>query len=1011
LVLALNDYPITQSNSGGIARIRNVLESIDCDTVLVTFGPACDFVLMSSRLLLVTVPKAPAHQAFEDAVNSGQKMSVNDGVASLFAASNRVLVAITTAIAHRAQAVIFEHPYMAPLLSSIRQVRPEISVVYSAHNVESRHKADILQGHSARTILVDLITDVENFLLQNCHLAVCCTQADAEHFASPATPAIVVPNGCIVPELSDLYALREEGLSGSRPRVGFLGSSHGPNVSALKFILNDLAPRFRHLAFEVVGGVCTAIAPPGLENVTLHGMVEEAEKTRIMANWTVALNPIQSGGGSSLKLPDYMAHGLATINTRAGARGFDVEGRHAGAVAELAEFGRVLEVVLSSPATLQRQGDNAYRYASEELSWPACTREYRQRLAGLMAGTPPPNAPERSLLIVTYRYTEPPLGGAEEYLIEVLKQLRPRFRGIDLAAIDVGHITNDHHFSTQVTDAGRGATVRIGELFDQARYFAPDALPPDVMERSRELERAWTREEQRLLTPFASLLRAPTRLRLFGGFFWPENHGGIVRRWTSPAFSFLIPKDTWIFRLTGYASVEKTLRIGFAQIAADGSFRTLAEAEQRIPAWFSVSFTLPQAVGEDPVVVTCGVEEHHAPGDHRPFGVLLERASVLQDRGGAGRRDESAIGVLEEIFADLTEENESELRANEFPTWIRSLHDVALRHTDQVEADFAAVRGPHSRAMQAWLRTVAGKYDCVLVQGIPFDVIPSTVETLAALQPRPRLVTLPHFHGDDRFYYWRRYLDSFTAADKTLLFSQSIADSLGLGDRAAVVPGGGVRTDEHGDPNALPRFREVFPHQLPFFLVLDRKTASKGHERAVLAQQALRRQGILVDLVLIGPNEDGRPVEGDGVHYLDRQPREVVRGALLACLGLISMSTSESFGIVLCEAWLFGKPVIANRACYSFRELVRHGENGLLVRTDTELAEAMRELLQDDMARVRMGRAGFEDVQEQFTWPAVTAAVVDVMIGLCSWDKFSDTRVGATSWPTEFPTGCLRQPD
>src|SRR5690606_20151299 len=136
----------------------------------------------------------------------------------------------------------------------------------------------------------------------------------------------------------------------------------------------------------------------------------------------------------------------------------------------------------------------------------------------------------------------------------------------------------------------------------------------------------------------------------------------------------------------------------------------------------------------------------------------------------------------------------------------------------------------HSAAMQDWLRRHAAGYDAVLVQGIPFDVIPRTVETLAALDgPRPRLVLLPHFHGDDRFYYWRRYLDAFARADRTLLFSRTVADLLGGGERLAVVPGGGVDATEFALPASVARFREVLDIQEPFFLVLGRKTGSKGY--------------------------------------------------------------------------------------------------------------------------------------------------------------------------------------
>jgi glycosyltransferase involved in cell wall biosynthesis len=164
------------------------------------------------------------------------------------------------------------------------------------------------------------------------------------------------------------------------------------------------------------------------------------------------------------------------------------------------------------------------------------------------------------------------------------------------------------------------------------------------------------------------------------------------------------------------------------------------------------------------------------------------------------------------------------------------------------------------------------------------------------------------------------------------------------------------------------QFRKIHSHDNPYFLVLGRKTASKGYEHVIRAHKALRRVCADVDLILIGPDEDGRRIDGPGLHYLGRQSREVVRGALGSCLGLVTMSQSESFGIVICEAWLFGKPVIANLACYSFRDLVRHGETGLLVTTEGELTEAMRQLAAHPHERSRMGHAGFQEVITKFTW-------------------------------------------
>ena len=161
--------------------------------------------------------------------------------------------------------------------------------------------------------------------------------------------------------------------------------------------------------------------------------------------------------------------------------------------------------------------------------------------------------------------------------------------------------------------------------------------------------------------------------------------------------------------------------------------------------------------------------------------------------------------------------------------------------------------------------------------------------------------------------------------------------------------------------------------------MLGRKAPSKGYKRVLNAHALLRRDGIEVDLVLIGPDEDGATVEGDGVHFLGRQPRQVILGALSRCLGLVNMSTSESFGIVICEAWLSGKPVIVNRACYAFRELIRDGEAGVLVSSDQELREAMALLGSDRVARDRLGMAGFAEVVTRYAWRDVANSVFNVL--------------------------------
>jgi glycosyltransferase involved in cell wall biosynthesis len=976
LALAFNDYPVVEARSGGGARIRNLHANLDCDVILLSFGADFQISLISPGRLDVTVPKTAPHQSFEAAINENQPVSINDGVASLFAGGNRLLREIAAAIALRAHALIFEHPYMAPVLDALMTLRPDLPVIYSAHNVEARHKSELLATHAIGPTFTRFIGELEGRLVKDARLIVCCTPTDEAYFASSGAPVVLTPNGCSPPLDADRFPdAIDFARAGGRPaKAGFLGSSHPPNVEAALYIALHVAPLLPDVQFEFIGSVCDPLANHRRANVVLHGAVDDARKSRILASWDVALNPLQSGGGSSLKLPDYMIHGLATLNTTAGARGFPVAEWRAGRVVEQADFVRSLKEMLADRGMLARMSANARTCAQNHLGWQAVAGAYRARLRDLFSA--PGQARARGkLLVVTYRYTEPSLGGAEEYLAEILKNLRIHFERIDLAAVDVEQITDKHHFGCQISSAIGGGARRLGEVFDQSRFFLPEQLADDeLIAACRYIEREWSREELLLLSPFADSLSRTGRPKLFSGFFHPEKQGEVTRSWTAPEFTFLLPKDARVFQLAGYAAVGKSLELNLLQVQSNGAMQTVARFARQIPAHFDVHFALPNIRSEAPLILCCKVEEHLAPGDHRPFGVLLEKASVLS-AGEDDRIRSEAIVALQTEHADLEERLVESLRATQLERLVASFYNVAQRREPAVDEMFAAARGPHSAQLQKWLASHAAGYDAVLVQGIPFDVIPRSVATIANLPNPPRIVTLPHFHGDDRFYHWRNYYRSFECADRTLLFSPFIAERLGDPRKFAIVPGGGVRLDEYGDADASRHFAKIHARANPFYLVLGRKTASKGYRQAILAHRILRQSRHDIDLVLIGPDDDGHRIDAEGVFYLGRQSREAIRGALAACLGLVNMSESESFGIVLCESWLFGKPVIANGNCYSFRDLVRHGETGFLVGAVQELAAAMNVLADDEKRRDRMGRAGFKEAIGKYGWEQVADAV------------------------------------
>lgn len=102
-------------------------------------------------------------------------------------------------------------------------------------------------------------------------------------------------------------------------------------------------------------------------------------------------------------------------------------------------------------------------------------------------------------------------------------------------------------------------------------------------------------------------------------------------------------------------------------------------------------------------------------------------------------------------------------------------------------------------------------------------------------------------------------------------------------------------------------------------------------------------------------------------------------------------SRTDSFGLVLLEAWANGKPVIVYRAGGP-ADLVRDGVDGSLVKCgDVDALRARLEHLgTDENLRARMGEAGRERVLREFRWKEKLKLVRDVMLevaGLASRER------------------------
>lgn len=178
------------------------------------------------------------------------------------------------------------------------------------------------------------------------------------------------------------------------------------------------------------------------------------------------------------------------------------------------------------------------------------------------------------------------------------------------------------------------------------------------------------------------------------------------------------------------------------------------------------------------------------------------------------------------------------------------------------------------------------------------------------------------------------------------------------------------------------------PAGVPIVLLASRMLWDKGIGVFVEAATRLRSNGVVARFVLAGDSDRENPAavprsllkewrESNTVEWWetrDDMPK-VFSQVHVVCLP----SYAEGLPNVLIEGAACGRPLITTDVP-GCREVVRHGENGLLVpaRDPEALAEAIATLLKDPALRARMGARGREIAVQEFSEERVVRETLEV---------------------------------
>jgi glycosyltransferase involved in cell wall biosynthesis len=378
-LVVVSTFGIYPPRHGGQSRIYNLYRHLYPVYETVVISPAEPNARFDDReiapgLREVRVPKSVAHQEREKAYEREVGMPVTDVAMPELIALTPLFRETVVREAVGATAVVASHPYLYPALVGLG-----VPVWYEAHNLEWKLKKGILGEAGTGAQLLAGVYRVEGECARAAQWVICSATSDAADLVSiygvEASRILPVPNGtdCSRIRYVDVQAriaLKDRlGLAG-QPLLLFVGSGHWPNIEAVRRIF-QLAEVMPEGAFIIVGSVCYAFAPDARPpNVLFLGEVDEVTRNLMLELCDVALNPMEFGSGTNLKMLDFLAAGIPVVTTPIGARGIDVEdGVHAH-VAEIDGFEKAIRRQLqAAPDTSDAMTGRARALVEVAFDW------------------------------------------------------------------------------------------------------------------------------------------------------------------------------------------------------------------------------------------------------------------------------------------------------------------------------------------------------------------------------------------------------------------------------------------------------------------------------------------------------------------------------------------------------------------------------------------------------------------------------------------------------------------
>jgi polysaccharide biosynthesis protein PslH len=293
--------------------------------------------------------------------------------------------------------ISFPYGFLAMKLVSLL-TNNRTPILYDAHNVEGnliRHIGKDSNPYLVNAFLRVFVPILEYIAVKYIAKSVLVVSEDdrllfEEYYNLNRDCLKVIPSGTSIcgkniaydrEQLRSFYGIKNDEIA-----VIFHGAyNYAPNFEAFHLITDYIAPGVneigKNIRFVVAGNGMPAM---NRDNILSLGYVEDI--VALLSAVDIAIVPIRVGGGTRLKVLDYLGAGLPIITTEKGIEGIEAENGKDAIILEDVDDTFVDAIIHLSQFDEERKrmGSNAQMLGERKYEWSCIGRELHRHLNGLI---------------------------------------------------------------------------------------------------------------------------------------------------------------------------------------------------------------------------------------------------------------------------------------------------------------------------------------------------------------------------------------------------------------------------------------------------------------------------------------------------------------------------------------------------------------------------------------------------------------------------------------------------